>query len=383
MTLAFAGAMISLAIWLYLLLARGGFWRERPRPAPSPPGRWPEIVAVVPARDEAETIAIAIGSLLRQHYPGRLSVVLVDDQSSDGTAALARAAANEIGAVDRLTVITARKLPNGWTGKLWAVSEGLRHVEESGSAAELILLTDADIAHHEDNLAELTARILADRLDLASLMVLLRCESFAERWLVPAFVFFFEKLYPFAWVNDRRKSTAAAAGGCMLLRRTALHRIGGIASIRGALIDDCALGAKIKAGGGIWLGLTDRTRSLRRYPRLGDIWRMIARTAYTQLEHSPILLVIAVLGLFFTYLLPPLLVVVAGGVTVLVALAAWLGMSIAFIPTLRLYRRSRFTALLLPLIALFYLAATLDSARRHWQGRGGEWKGRVQQRSQA
>ena len=383
MNLALAGAMISLAIWLYLLLGRGGVWRERPRPAPAPPGQWPEIVAVVPARDEAETIAIAIGSLLRQTYPGRLSVILVDDHSSDGTAALARAAADEIGAADRLTVIAARKLPSGWTGKLWAVSEGLRHVEESGSGAELVLLTDADIAHHEDNLAELTARILADRLDLASLMVLLRCESFAERWLVPAFVFFFAKLYPFAWVNDRRKSTAGAAGGCMLLRRTALYRIGGIASIRGALIDDCALGAKIKAGGAIWLGLTDRTRSLRRYPRLGDIWRMIARTAYTQLEYSPALLVIAVLGLFFTYLVPPLLVVFAGGVTVIVALAAWLGMSIAFIPTLRLYRRSPLTAPLLPLIALFYLAATLDSARRHWQGKGGEWKGRVQQRSRA
>jgi hopene-associated glycosyltransferase HpnB len=368
-----------LAIWLCLLFARGGFWRERPRPAPPAPSRWPEIIAIVPARDEAETIGLAIGSLLRQRYSGRFSVVLVDDHSSDGTADLARETAAALGAEDCLTVVTARDLPSGWTGKLWAVSEGLRHVEDSGSAAELVLLTDADIEHHEDNLAELASRVVADNLDLASLMVLLRCQSFAERALVPAFVFFFAKLYPFAWVNDRKKATAGAAGGCMLLRRSALQRIGGIASIRDALIDDCALGVKIKEGGGIWLGLTRRTRSLRRYPRLGDIWRMIARTAYTQLDHSAVLLGLTVVGLALTYLAPPIIALFVGGWAAIVAAIAWIAMSVSFVPMLRLYGRNPLRAPLLPLIALFYLAATIDSGRRYWQGKGGEWKGRVQQ----
>jgi hopene-associated glycosyltransferase HpnB len=382
--LALAG--LSLAIWLYLLLAHGGFWREAPRAAPQTTRqtapRWPEVVAVVPARDEAESIAAAIGSLLQQRYSGRISVVLVDDHSSDDTGAIARDAARAIGAEDRLTVIAARDLPAGWTGKLWAIQEGLRHLAASGSTAELVLLTDADIAHHPENLAELVARMETGGLDLASLMVLLRCESFAERALIPAFVFFFEMLYPFAWVNDPSRSTAGAAGGCMLVRRAALARIGGIASIRDALIDDCALARKIKAGGPIWLGLTAKTRSLRRYPGLGDIWRMIARTAYTQLDHSPILLGATVLGLALCYLAPPVLVF-AGGAAAPVAGLAWLAMTIAFVPILRLYGQPLVIAPTLPIIALFYLAATIDSARRHWQGRGGEWKGRVQQRGPA
>jgi hopene-associated glycosyltransferase HpnB len=378
-TATLAIAALGAAIWLYLLLARGGFWYERPRPAPEASAQWPEIAAVVPARNEAEGIGAAIGSLLRQRYPGRFSVVLVDDHSDDGTADLARAAAREAGAAERLTVVEARALPPGWTGKLWAVAEGLRHLEASGSDAELVLLTDADIAHHADNVAELTARMEMSRLELASLMVLLRCESFAERALIPAFVFFFAMLYPFAWVNDRRRATAGAAGGCMLVRRSGLARIGGIESIRGALIDDCALGRKIKAIGPIWLGLTARTRSLRRYDGLGDIWRMIARTAYTQLHHSPILLGLTVISLVVTYLAPPAIALSAGGIAGPVGAMTWLAMSIAFAPILRLYRQPLAMAPLLPLIALFYLAATVDSARRHRLGRGGEWKGRVQQ----
>jgi hopene-associated glycosyltransferase HpnB len=375
-------AGLALAIWLYLLLAHGGFWREMPTTAPSTATRSPEIVAVVPARDEAEAIGAAVGSLLQQRYAGRMAVVLVDDHSSDGTAAVARAAAKAIGDEDRLTVVAARDLPAGWTGKLWAVQEGLQHLASSGSAAELVLLTDADIAHHPDNLAELVARMEAGRLDLASLMVLLRCQSLAERALIPAFVFFFEMLYPFAWVNDPSRATAGAAGGCMLVRRSALARIGGMAAIRGALIDDCALARKIKAGGPIWLGLTAKTRSLRRYPGPGDIWRMIARTAYTQLDYSPILLGATVLGLILTYLVPPILTF-AGGITGWIAALAWLAMSVAFVPILRLYGQPLVIAPALPLIALFYLAATIDSARRHWQGRGGEWKGRVQQQGPA
>jgi hopene-associated glycosyltransferase HpnB len=376
-------AALSLAIWLYLLFARGGFWRERPRRATEQSSRWPAVVAVIPARDEAETIGETVSSLLCQRYAGRLSLVLVDDHSSDGTAAVAREAARAVGVEDRLIIVGARPLPVGWTGKLWAVAEGLRQVAGNGDSAELVLLTDADIAHHPDNLAELVARVENDGLDLASLMVKLNCASFAERALIPAFVFFFAMLYPFAWVNDTSRRTAGAAGGCMLVRRAALDRIGGIASISGALIDDCALAGRIKAGGPIWLGLTAETRSLRRYPRLGDIWRMIARTAYTQLGHSPLLLAGTVLGLAVTYLAPPLLALGAGGAAALLAGLAWLAMAVAFMPILRFYGVSLLVAPLLPAIAFFYLAATIDSARRHFQGRGGEWKGRVQQRGQA
>ncbi len=383
MTAAMIVAAISLAIWFYLLLARGGFWRERPRSAPLESPRWPEIVAVIPARDEAETIAETVVSLLRQRYPGRLSLVLVDDHSSDGTAAAARAAAAELGDADRLSVIGARALPAGWTGKMWAVAEGLRHVEERNETAELVLLTDGDIAHHQDNLAELVARIESNDLDLASLMVKLNCASFAERALIPAFVFFFGKLYPFAWVNDIRRRTAGAAGGCMLVRRAALRRIGGVVRIRDALIDDCALAREVKAGGAIWLGLTAETRSLRRYRRLGDIWRMITRTAYAQLGHSPLRLATMVIGLVLAYLAPPILVFGGEKLTVVLAATAWLAMTVAFAPILTLYGQPLVVAPFLPLIALFYLAATIDSARRHWQGRGGEWKGRVQQRGEA
>jgi hopene-associated glycosyltransferase HpnB len=376
-------AALSLAIWVYLLFGRGGFWRERPRVAPTPAPRYPEIVAIIPARDEAATIGETVASLLRQDYCGRLTLVLVDDHSSDGTRAVARAAAHALGGEDRLAIVPARLLPAGWTGKIWAIAEGLRHVEASGVAAELVLLTDADIAHHRGNLAELVARLESERLDLASLMVKLNCASFAERALIPAFVFFFGKLYPFAWVNDARRRTAGAAGGCVLVRRSALERIGGVASVRGMLIDDCALARRIKTGGPIWLGLAAETRSLRRYPRLGDIWRMIARTAYTQLSHSPLVLAGTVLGLVLTYLVPPILTVFGSGIAAYLAAAAWLAMTIAFVPILRVYRQPLIIAPLLPVIASFYLAATIDSARRHWQGRGGEWKGRVLQRGQA
>jgi hopene-associated glycosyltransferase HpnB len=380
MTIALAA--LSLAIWLYLLFAHGGFWRERPVPPLAAPARWPEVVAVVPARDEAKTIGRAIASLLRQRYPGAFSIVLVDDHSSDETVAAATRVAREIRSPAHLTIVPAGPLPRGWTGKLWAVSEGLRHIDEVGNAAECVLLTDADIEHDPDNLAELVARMEKRRLDLASLMVRLRCNSIAERLLVPAFVFFFQMLYPFAWVNDSRRSTAGAAGGCMLIRRAALAKAGGIASIRGSLIDDCALGRTMKRHGRIWLGLTEKTQSLRRYPRLGDIWRMIARTAYTQLNQSPLMLGGAILGMSVTFLAPPFLVP-AGGLAGLLAVLAWLAMTIAFTPTLRLYRQPLLMAPLLPFIALFYMAATIDSARRHRQGRGGEWKGRIQERDPA
>jgi hopene-associated glycosyltransferase HpnB len=323
-----------------------------------------------------------VSSLLAQDYPGRFSIVLVDDHSEDGTAAIARTAAASTGKSEQLTVLGAEALPKGWTGKLWALAEGVRQVEEAGEPPELFLFTDADIAHHQSNLAELVARLEGERRDLVSLMVRLRCESWAERLMIPAFVFFFAMVYPFAWSNDPRRKTAAAAGGCVLLRQSAYRRIGGFAALSGALIDDCALAKAVKeSGGSIWLGLTQRTHSLRPYPGIGDIWRMVARTAYAQLRYSPLLLVGTVLGLAVTYLLPVVLAFAAGAAGWL-AVAAWAAMSLSYLPMVLFYGLSPLWAPLLPATSLVYLAATLDSARRYWQGAGGEWKGRVEWRSQ-
>jgi hopene-associated glycosyltransferase HpnB len=374
-------AVLSFAIWLYLLLGRGGFWREGVLPPAPEPARWPGVVAVVPARNEAPYVGDAVRSLLTQDYPGDFSVILVDDHSDDGTAEVAQAAAAAAGAADRLTVIRARELPPGWTGKLWALDQGLQQLAHRDPAPELVLLTDADIVHHGTNLRELAARIETG-VDLASLMVRLRTESLAERFLIPAFVFFFEMLYPFAWIRDSRRRTAGAAGGCVLLRREALQRIGGLAAIRGEIIDDCALGRAVKQGGAIWLGLSTRTRSLRPYPTLGDIWRMVARTAYAQLGYSPVVLAGTVIGLALGFV-APVAVSLSGTESATLGLTAWAAMSLAFLPTLRLYDRSPLWAPLLPLIAIVYMGATLDSARRHWLGKGAEWKGRIQQPSRA
>lgn len=383
MSPAYLLASASLAIWLYLLLGRGFFWLTRVAPLPAPPTRWPSVIAVVPARNEAAVVGAAIDSLLRQQYGGRFSVVLVDDDSADGTAEIAREAAARLGKNDRLHVVSAAPLPRGWTGKLWALAEGVRLVGEGADRPDLFLLTDADITHHATNLAELVARLEGERRDLVSLMVRLRCESWAERFLIPAFVFFFAMLYPFAWSNDPRRGTAAAAGGCVLLRRSAYERIGGFAAIHAALIDDCALARAVKrSGGSIWLGLTRWTRSLRPYPHVSDVWRMVARTAYDQLHHSLALLAGTVAGLALTYLAPPILVVFGGEARWLGALS-WAAMSLAFSPMVRFYGLSPFWAPLLPAIALVYVAATIDSARRYWLGRGGEWKGRMAWRSQS
>jgi hopene-associated glycosyltransferase HpnB len=374
MTVAAVLGAASLAIWLGLLLGRGMFWLPR-LPAPPPdPARWPNVVAVVPARDEAEVIERSIGSLLGQNYPGRFSVILVDDHSDDGTAAIARRLDNG----GRLTIVAAPPLPHGWTGKLWAMNSG---VAQSGNA-ELILFTDADIAHHATNLRELVARLEDERRDLVSLMVRLHCDSVAERFLIPAFVFFFAMLYPFTWVGDARRSTVAAAGGCMLIRRAALERIGGLDAIKGALIDDCALAKSVKrSGGSIRLDLTQKTVSLRRYPVIGDIWNMIARTAYTQLRHSPLLLAGTIAGMALTYLPPPLLFLFGRGPAAWLGAMGWLLMSLAYFPTVRFYRLSPLWSLLLPATALVYLGATVASAWRHFRGRGGSWKGRVEWRN--
>ena len=285
-------AVLAVAVWLYLVIAHGGFWRcaERDDDALPAPPSWPRAVAVVPARNEAETIDASIGSLLRQDYPGPFSVLLVDDDSSDGTAEIAAGAATAAGRAERLTIVTGSPLPGGWAGKLWALQQGIDVADRQEQAPTYLLLTDADIVHAPDLVRSLVARAEAQDLVLTSLMAKLRCQSLAERLLVPAFIFFFQMLYPFSWVNRRQSSTAGAAGGCMLVRADALRRSGGIEAIRHALIDDCALAHRLKAQGPIWLGLTERVHSIRAYPHIGDIRRMVARSAYAQLRYSPLLL---------------------------------------------------------------------------------------------
>lgn len=373
-----AGA--ALLIWIYLLLAHGRFWlgTQNDAAVPAPPSVWPAVAAVVPARDEADVVGESIGSLLAQDYPGPFAVVLVDDDSSDGTAEMARAAAAASGRPERLTVVAGQPLPPGWTGKLWAVKQGVAAAEALPIAPKYLLLTDADIVHTPDQAASLAARAEAGGLVLTSLMAKLRCESFVERLHVPAFIFFFQMLYPFARVNRPDDATAGAAGGCMLVEADALRRAGGIESIRGALIDDCALAATMKAQGPIWLGLTERALSIRPYDDWQEARGMIARSAYAQLRYSPLLLLGTVAGLALTYLAPPLFGIFGSGLAQVLGLLAWGLMAIAFQPTLRRYRLSPLWGVALPGIALVYTAYTLDSAWQYYRGRGGAWKGRAQ-----
>lgn len=382
MTMVLILATISLIAWAVLLVGRGSFWwadqmiddTARPPVAPS-------VVAVVPARDEADGIARTVRSILGQDYAGALRLVVVDDHSSDGTADLARSAAAAIGAAERLDVVAARDLPAGWSGKMWAVAQGVARAKDLDPDADFLWLTDGDIEHAPDTLNRLTAKAERDGLTLTSLMVLLHNRTIAEKLLIPAFVFFFMKLYPFRWVNDPARPTAAAAGGCMLVRRAALERAGGIDSIKDAIIDDCALARRLKPQGPIWLGLTARSHSLRVYDCACDIWAMVARTAYNQLDYSPVLLAGTVLGMVLLYVMPllGLFLGLSGNDPLLTGLggATWLMMGIAFAPTLRLYGMMPVHGLTLPLAGVLYAMMTLDSARRHWVGRGGGWKGRT------
>ena len=337
-------ASMVLAIWLYLIAARGGFWRAAERDddslrgpvqlaihgPPSPPS---SLRATRP-NASGQTVT----SLLRQNYPGELTVIVVDDQSRDATADVARGAAVLIGASDRLTILPGRSLPSGWTGKLWAQQQGVEFAENAPQPPVYLLLTDADIVYAPDALMHLVARAEAGGFVLTSLMAKLRCKSFAERMFVPAFIFFFQMLYPFAWANDPRRSTAAAAGGCMLVRRDALQQAGGLAAIRDALIDDCALAKALKRHGAISIALTERVQSVRAYPAIGDIRRMVSRTAYAQLRYSPFLLAGTIVGLALTYLAPVELAIFAGGVPQFIGIFVWLLMAFAFRPTLRFYR---------------------------------------------
>ncbi|WP_212729351.1 glycosyltransferase [Streptomyces sp. V17-9] len=388
------GSALSLAAWLWLLLARGFFWRTDVRlPAREEPGVWPAVCVVVPARDEAAVLPASLPSLLAQDYPGRAEVILIDDGSTDGTGELACELARRHGGLP-LTVASPGEPPAGWTGKLWAVRHGIDLAR--AREPEYLLLTDADIAHAPDSLRALVSAAGTGGFDVVSQMARLRVESLWERLVVPAFVYFFAQLYPFRWIGGGRAGregkkgtrTAAAAGGCVLLRADAAERARIPDAIRQAVIDDVALARAVKGTGGrIWLGLADRVDSVRPYPRLHDLWRMVSRSAYAQLGHNPLVLAGTVVGLALVYLVPPASVCVglaAGrGTPALLGAAAWLVMAGTYLPMLRYYRQPRWLAPLLPFTAFLYLLMTVDSAVQHYRGRGAAWKGRTYARPDA
>ena len=382
--LTHAAAALPLAIWMYLLFARGGFWRvSRALPPQSAATAGAgfggsiasRVTAVVPARNEAASIGRAVSSLLA--LTPALHVIVGDDGSTDGTAEKAREAAAAAGAGERLTVLHGTPPAPGWTGKLWAMSQGV--AAASGHDPDFLLLTDADIECVPGEIAALALRAEAQSLDLVSLMVRLSTATFAERCLIPAFVFFFLELYPPAWIASSRSSVAGAAGGCMLIRPASLTRAGGLAAIRGCIIDDCALARAVKSSGGrIQLGLARQTRSLRVYGSFTEIGAMISRTAFNQLRHSYVALAGTLLGLSVTYLAPPLLLLTREPLVMSLGAAAWLLMTVCYLPMIRFYRVSVVYALTLPAVALFYAAATVHSAVQYAAGRGGKWKGRAQ-----
>jgi hopene-associated glycosyltransferase HpnB len=385
-------ALISLAIWLYLAFARGEFWRlgefDDDSAKHAPPSAWPSVVAVIPARNEAASIQRALASLLQQNYAGEFSIILVDDHSEDATAQIASQAARDLNAESRILIRTAAPLPPDWAGKLWALNEGVTHAvalpNPSSATNEqpeptYYWFTDADIVHAPDTLQRLVARAERDHLDLTSLMVLLRAKTIPERTLIPAFLFFFLKLYPPRWIASPRARTAGAAGGCILLRSKSLQEIGGLAAIRSEVIDDCALGRAVKQNGGhLWMGLTRASISLRAYTTFAEIRDMIARTAFTQLRYNPLLLLGTLAGMFLTYLAPIALLFAPNPAPRILAACTWLLMSLLYLPTIRFYRQSPAWALSLPFTALFYSYATLLSAARYYLGRGAQWKGRSQ-----
>ncbi|GGV59372.1 glycosyl transferase family 2 [Streptomyces griseoloalbus] len=370
----------SLAAWLWLLLCQGWFWRTDVRLPPlRDPRVWPSVCVVVPARDEAAVLSSSLPSLLAQDYPGRAEVFLVDDGSTDGTGELARELARRHGGLP-LTVGSPGEPPAGWTGKLWAVRHGIGLARARDP--EYLLLTDADIAHAPDSLRRLVAAAGAGGFDVVSQMARLRVESRWERLVVPAFVYFFAQLYPFRRVGREGSRTAAAAGGCVLLRAETAERARIPDAIRHAVIDDVALARAVKRGGGrVWLGLADRVDSVRPYPRLGDLWHMVSRSAYAQLRHSPVLLAGTVAGLALVYLVPPVAAVVGAAtgsaVPAVLGAAAWLVMAGTYVPMLRYYRQPPGLAALLPFTAFLYLLMTVDSAVQHYRGRGAAWKGRT------
>lgn len=375
--------ILSLLIWGYLLLGRGGFWRiHHAAPPPATDRHEKEsparIAVIVPARNEADVIGRAITSLLRQGGTHAIHIFLIDDGSTDGTGQVALEAAGIAGRAEMLTVVKGKPLPPGWSGKLWAMEQGIMLAR--ATTPDFFLLTDADIEHAPGSVAALVQIAQSGPYDLASFMVKLYCKTLSEKLLIPAFVFFFFKLYPPAWIANPRRSAAGAAGGCILIRPAALERAGGIEAIRQEVIDDCSLAARAKRSGGrLWLGASATTRSLRPYGSFSEIGRMISRSAFNQLRHSSWLLLLSVAGMAVTYLLPPALTLLSNQAwPAALGAISWVMMMISYVPVLRLYRLSLLWALALPLVAVFYMGATFHSAWKYWTGRGGEWKGRVQ-----
>ncbi|HEX3094830.1 MAG TPA: glycosyltransferase [Candidatus Angelobacter sp.] len=395
-----AAGVLALLIWIYLVFARGGFWRIYPAlpslhlPEDASYGssigeRRVRIAVIIPARNEADVVDRVVRSLLRQTGQNTIHIFLIDDGSADSTAQVARAAAMAVGRPQDLTVVRGTPLPSGWSGKLWALEQGIELARLTNP--DFFLFTDADIEHAPDSAATLVSIAEARPYDMTSFMVKLHCQSVAEKLLIPAFVYFFFKLYPPAWIANPRRRTAGAAGGCILIRPAALVQAGGIQAIRQQVIDDCSLAARVKqAGGRLWLGASATTRSIRPYGSFSEIGRMISRSAFSQLRHSPLLLLLSTMGMAATYLLPPALVLGlrsgvlsghhagAAGLVVGTPAAAWLLMIVSYIPVLRLYRLSPLWALALPAAAVFYIGATFHSAVKYWSGRGGQWKGRIQ-----
>jgi hopene-associated glycosyltransferase HpnB len=371
-------AAIPLLVWVYLIIGRGQFWRlTREGVPPAVPAGSGRVVAIIPARNEAPVIGAAVHSLAQQAFGGSLHLMVVDDASTDGTAEAALAAARAAGAQERFTLIRGAALPSGWTGKLWALSQGVTAAAQLN--ADYLLFTDADIRHAPTSVASLVADAEANDRDLVSHMVKLSTDGFAERLLIPAFVFFFLKLYPPAWVASARHRLAAAAGGCLLIRPRALTRIGGVQAIRSHIIDDCALARAVKdSGGRVALELTRETRSLRAYRSSAEIGAMISRTAFAQLGHSYLWLAGTLAGMFLTYLLPLLLLFCRDPLLLCLGLGALLLMSLCYLPTVRFYGLTPLWCLSLPLIAAFYSGAVIHSAVRYARGSGGRWKGRVQ-----
>ena len=368
--------LLSLLTWLYLLLARGSFWRMSFESSAAPASA-ARVVALIPARDEADLIGDTVRSLLEQAHAGPLQVIVIDDASSDGTAEAATCAASAIGASERLIVVRGAPLPAGWTGKLWAMSQGVRAA--AALDADYLLFTDADIHHEPDAIAAMVARAQSEQLDLVSCMVELRAQTLAEKLLVPAFVFFFFMLYPPRWIASPRARTAGAAGGCMLMRPRALTAMGGLESIRSALIDDCALARAAKSSGAkIWLGLTRHSRSTRPYGSFGAVGRMISRTAFNQLRHSYLLLGATLAGMCLTYLVPPVLLFSGDPISVILGAGGWVLISLAYWPIVHFYKLPPSWVLTLPAVAVFYAVATAHSALQYALHRGGQWKGRIQ-----
>jgi hopene-associated glycosyltransferase HpnB len=375
--LATSIATLTAVTWSYLTLHRGAFWRTK---SAQPDARDNAaisggVVAVVPARNEAELVGPVVTSLLNQGVA--ISVVLVDDESTDGTAEVARRASEKAGKADALIVIQSQPLPAGWTGKLWSMHQGIERARALNPT--WLMLTDADVLHGAETVANLGLVASHGPYDLVSFMVKLHCESLPEKLLIPAFVYFFFMLYPPAWIRNTRRSTAGAAGGCMLVRAETLERAGGLESIRGAVIDDCSLARLLRQHGGrLWMGLTDQSQSLRRYETFADVEHMVSRTAFNQLKHSSWLLLCTIAGMLITYLAPPLLLLTRSRPSIFMGAAAWAAMTITYSTIVRYYRLNPAWALTLPLAALFYLGATMHSAVKYWKGSGGDWKGRVQ-----